>query len=114
MINAVKHRLRLQELKVLDDKRWQDQQQIELYQARISRVFSKKVKKRDFKKGDLVLAVRRSMMMTHKTKEKFQPKWEGPFIVESVYSNGTYRLITPDNNTLMMPINGRFLKKYYP
>jgi len=69
---------------------------------------------RTFKKGDLVLAVRRPMVMTHKTKEKFQPKWEGPFVVESVYSNGAYRLITSNGDILMMPINGRFLKKYYP
>jgi len=52
--------------------------------------------------------------MTHKTKEKFQPKWEGPFVVESVYSNRSYHLITPEGNTLMMSIDGRFLKKYYP
>ena len=90
-----KHRLRLQELEGLDDKRLQAQQQIELYQARIIRTFNKKVKERTFKKGDLVLAVRRPMVMTHKTKGKFQPKWEGPFVVESVYSNGAYRLITP-------------------
>jgi len=32
------------------------------------------------------------MVITHKTKEKFNPKWEGPFIVESVYSNGAYHL----------------------
>jgi len=50
----------------------------------------------------------------HKTKEKFQPKWEGPFVVKSVYSNGAYRLINPDGDTLIMPINGKFLKKYYP
>ena len=54
------------------------------------------------------------MVMTHKTKEKFQPKWEGPFVVESVYSNGAYHLITLDDNTLIIPINDRFLKKYYP
>jgi len=54
------------------------------------------------------------MIMTFKTKGKFQPKWEGPFIIETVYSNGAYRLITLDGDTLMMPINGRFLKKYYP
>jgi len=53
------------------------------------------------------------MVMTHKIKEKFQPKWEGPFVVESVYLNGAYRLITMNDDTLMMPINGRFLKKYY-
>jgi len=98
----------------LNDKRMQAQQQIELYQARITKAFNKKVKERTFKKGDLLLAVRRPMVMMHKTKEKFQPKWEGPFVVESVYSNGAYRLITLDDNTLMMSINGRFLKKYYP
>ena len=114
MTTEEKHRQRLQELEALDDKRLQAQQQIELYQARITRAFNKKVKVRTFKKGDLVLAVRRPMVMTHKTKGKFQPKWEGPFVVESVYSNGSYSLITPNGDTLMMPINGRFLKKYYP
>ena len=55
------------------------------------------------------------MIMTHKTKGKFQPKWEVPFMIETVYSNGAYRLImTPDGDMLMMPINDRFLKKYYP
>jgi len=98
-------RLRLQELEALDEKRLQDQQHIELFQARISKAFNKKVKQRVFQKGDLVLAVRRLMIITHKTKGKFQPKWKGPFVIE---------LITPDGDTLMMPINGRFLKKYYP
>jgi len=98
----------------LDDKCLQAQQQIELYHARITRAFNKKVKEQTFKKGDLILAVRRPIMMTHKTKEKFQPKWEGPFVVELVYSNRAYRLITPDGDMLMMPIYGRFLKKYYP
>jgi len=37
-------------------------------------VFNKKVKEQTFKKGYLVLAVRRPMVMTYKTKEKFQPK----------------------------------------
>ena len=90
---------------MLDDKRLQAQQQIELYQAQITRAFNRKVKERTFKKGDLVLTVRRPMVMTHhKTKGKFQPKWEGPFVVESVYSNRAYRLITPDGDTLMMPL----------
>ena len=61
-------------LEALDDKRLQAQQQIELYQARITKAFNKKVKERTFKKGDLVLAVKRPMVITHKTKGKFQPK----------------------------------------
>ena len=44
MTNEEKHRLRLQELEALDDKRLQAQQQIELYQARITRAFKKKVR----------------------------------------------------------------------
>jgi len=54
------------------------------------------------------------MVMTHKTKGKFQPKWEGLFVVKSVYSNRAYRLINEEGDMLMMPIIGRFLKKYYP
>ena len=54
------------------------------------------------------------MIMTHKTKDKFQPKWEGPFMIEIAYSNGAYRVITSDGDMLMMSINSRFLKKYYP
>ena len=50
------------------------------------------------------------MVMIHKAKGKFQPKWEGPFVVESVDSNGAYRLINPEGDLLMMSINGKFLK----
>jgi hypothetical protein len=106
--------LRLQELEALDEKRLQAQQYIEMYQARFLRAFNKKFKERVFKVGDLVLVVRRPMIMTHKTKGKFQPKWEGPFVIESVYSNGAYRLIDEKGGLLMMPINGKFLKKYHP
>ena len=64
----------LQELEALDEKRLQAQQHIVLYQARISKAFNKKVKQTVFQKGDLVLAIRRPMVMTHKTRGKFQPK----------------------------------------
>ena len=80
--NEERHRLWLQEMEAFDDKRLHAQQQIELYQVRITRAFNKKVKEQTFKKGDLVLTVRRLMVMTHKTKEKFQLKWEGSFVAE--------------------------------
>ena len=38
------------------------------------------------------------MIMTHKTKGKFQPKWEGPFVIETVYSNRAYRLMISDGD----------------
>jgi len=45
---------------------------------------------------------------------KFQPKWEGSFVIGTVHSNGAYHLMTSDGDLLMMPINGKLLKKYYP
>ena len=74
MTDDEKHQLRLQELEALEGKRLQAQQHIKLYQARISRAFNKKVRERIFKKGDIILAVRRPMVMINKTKENFQPK----------------------------------------
>ncbi|XP_020258850.1 uncharacterized protein LOC109835279 [Asparagus officinalis] len=74
MTDEEQHRLRLQELEVLDDMRLQAQQQIELYHAQISKAYNKKVKEQIFKEDDLVLAVRRPMVMTYKTKGKFNSK----------------------------------------
>lgn len=53
--------------------------------ARISKTFDKKHKEQTFKKGNLLLAVRRSMVMMYKTKGKFQPKWVGLFIMECLF-----------------------------
>ena len=54
MTNEEKHRLWLQELEALDNKRLQGQQQIELYQVRISRAFNKKVKERTFDRSHIL------------------------------------------------------------
>jgi len=70
-IDEENHRLHLQELEALDEKRLWAEQRIELYQAHILKAFNKKVKEKVFQKGDLVLTIRRSMVMTHKTKGKF-------------------------------------------
>jgi len=50
------------------------------------------------------------MVMIHKTTDKLQPKWEGPFMVETVYSNRAYLLTNPNGDTLLMPINEKFFK----
>ncbi|XP_059277863.1 uncharacterized protein LOC132032067 [Lycium ferocissimum] len=49
-------RLRLAELEALDEKRPEAQQNLECYQARLSRAFNKKVRLRSFQVGDQVLA----------------------------------------------------------
>ncbi|KAL6505259.1 hypothetical protein OROGR_025076 [Orobanche gracilis] len=104
--------LRLEELEALDEKRLEAQQRLECYQARIAKTFNKKVKIRSFQVGDLVLAVRRPIVVTHRMGNKFLPKWDGPHVVKEVYTNGAYKLISEDGVNIG-PINGKFLKRYY-
>ncbi|KAM1151574.1 hypothetical protein EV1_033957 [Malus domestica] len=100
-------KLRLQELEALDEKRLEAQQHLECYQARISKAFNKKVLPRSFQMGDLVLSLRRPIITTHKTKSKFTLKWDGPYIIQEVYTNGAY-LIMAEDGLKIGPINGRF------
>ena len=105
-------KLRLQELEALDEKRLEAQQCLECYQALPSSTFNKRVKPRAFQVGDLILAVRRPIITTHRTSNKFTSKWDGPYVVQEVYTNGAYKLI--DNDGVRIgPINGKFLKRFY-
>lgn len=53
------------------------------------------------------------MILTHKLKGKFEPQWEGPYVADEVYSNGTYALHNKERDWSMMPINGKFLQKVF-
>ncbi|KAL0411999.1 UNVERIFIED_CONTAM: hypothetical protein Slati_3789600 [Sesamum latifolium] len=102
----------LEELEALDEKRLAAQQRLEYYQARLSRAFNKKVRLRSFQVGDLVLAVRRPVITTHRMENKFLPKWDGLYVVKEAYTNGAYKLIVEDDLRIG-PSNGKFLKRYY-
>ena len=43
---------------------------------------------------------------------KFEPKWEGPYIVEKVYGNGTHE-VTNCESQIKTTINENYLKRYY-
>ncbi|XP_074283795.1 uncharacterized protein LOC141608333 [Silene latifolia] len=105
-------KLRLAELEALDEKRLEAQQKLQCYQARLSRAFNKKVRPRSFQVGDLVLAVRRPIITSHKPVGKFTSKWDGPYVVQEVYTNGAYKIVDEDG-VRVGPINGKFLKRYY-
>ena len=53
------------------------------------------------------------MIITHKSKGKFELKWERPYVIDKVYSNGAHTVLTLEGERCMMPINGKFLKHYY-
>jgi hypothetical protein len=75
-------RLRFQELDALEEGRLQAVQNLELYHQNMVRAYNKLVKQRVFRKGELVLILQCPIIVTHKTKGKFEPKSEVPFIIE--------------------------------
>ncbi|KAL2944011.1 Gypsy retrotransposon integrase-like protein 1 [Bienertia sinuspersici] len=106
-------KLRLAELEALDEKRLGAQQKLDCYQARLSRAFNKRVRVRSFQVRDMVLAVRRPIITSKKTGSKFTSKWDGPYVVQEVYTNGAYKIVDADG-VRVGPINGKLLKRYYP
>ena len=105
--------IRLQQLDSLEEDRLNALQDLELYRRNMVRAYDKLVKPRVFWKGELILVLRRPIVIKGKAKGKLEPEWEGPFVIEQVYDGGAYQLIDQHGERPMPPINGRFLKKYY-
>ena len=105
--------MRLAELEELDEKRLEAQQNLECYQARLSRACNKKVCLRCFQVREQILAVRIPIITLHKSGAKFTSKWGGPYVIQEAYSNGAYKLVDADGLRIG-PINAKFLKRYYP
>ena len=64
------------------------------YKQKTSSYFRKKIKKRQYVKGDLVLRAIEVSYPGHQG--KLIPNWEGPYIVPQVVRPGTYKLSTMD------------------
>ncbi|XP_070022236.1 uncharacterized protein [Nicotiana sylvestris] len=80
-------------------------------EARLSRAFNKKVLLRSFQVGDQVLAIRRPIITSCKSREKFTSKWDGPYVLQEAYSSGDYKIVDADD-MIIGPINGKFLKSH--
>jgi len=63
----------------------------------------------EFKEGDLVLKYKH----TKEKQSKFMFKWVGPYRIQQVYGNGSYRLKTMDGKILKSTTNGDDLKHYH-
>jgi hypothetical protein len=80
-----------------------------IYKERIKRWYDKRLKKKVFKEGDKVLLYN----LRFKTigKGKLQSKWDGPYVVHSVLSNGAVTIMDVKGDQFM--VNGQRLKIYY-
>ncbi|KAI5588689.1 hypothetical protein BDE02_05G114500 [Populus trichocarpa] len=71
-----------------------------------------KVRSCSFQEVDLILAIRRSIIMSKCMGNKFLSKWNDPFMVQEVYTNEAYKIID-ENGLKIGPVNDKFLKRYY-
>ena len=82
------------------------------YQRRLANFYNKRVRPRVFHPGDLVLR----KVFENKadpTVGKFQPNWEGPYIVRRLGEPGSYAIDTIDGTHVPRMWNAMHLKMYY-
>jgi hypothetical protein len=80
-----------------------------IYKERIKSWYDIRLKKKEFKEGDKVLLYN-SRFKTF-GKGKLQSKWDGPYVVHLVLSNGAVTIMDVKGDEFM--VNGQRLKVYY-
>jgi hypothetical protein len=80
------------------------------YQQSLRRYQTRKIRRRDFSEGDLVLRLRQDKRGRH----KLSPSWEGPYVVVKVLKPDTYKLANEDGKELTNAWNIQQLRRFYP
>jgi hypothetical protein len=80
------------------------------YQQALRRYQARKIRRRVFSEGDLVLRLRQDSRGRH----KLSPPWEGPYVVVKVLKPGTYKLANEDGEELTNASNIQQLRRFYP
>jgi transposase InsO family protein len=102
----VKRRIQINELEEMRLKAYEN---ASIYKERIKRWYDKRLKKKEFKEGDKVLLYNSRFKTSRKG--KLQSKWDRPYVVHSVLSNGAVTIIDVKGDQFM--VNGQPLKVYY-
>jgi hypothetical protein len=80
------------------------------YQQALRRYQARKIRRRDFNEGDLVLRLHQDNQGCH----KLSPPWEGPYVVVKVLKPGTNKLANEDGEELTKARNIQQLRRFYP
>ena len=76
-------------------------------------MFDKRAKADNFQVGDWVLKWD-SVKQDKGNNGKFDSLWIGPFVIDHVYENNTFKLHNLEGEEVFDgPVNGRFLKLYF-
>jgi transposase InsO family protein len=80
------------------------------YQQALRRYQARKIRRRDFDEGDLVLR----LCQDNRGHHKLSPPWEGPYAVVKVLKPDTYKLANEDGEELTNAWNIQQLRRFYP
>ncbi|KAM0990467.1 hypothetical protein ACFX2C_008981 [Malus domestica] len=114
LVSAEYNQSMRQELEDLEEAQL-DAYNLLVAQKRIAeRAYNKKVRQKTFDEGELVWQTVLPVGLKDPRFGKWSPNWEGPFVVHKVYGKKAYHLRDRTGLVHKLPINGQFLKKYYP
>ena len=102
---------RLDQLNLIYEKRLAAFCHGQMYQRRMIKDFNKKIKPRAYQTGDLV--IKPIILLKGDPRGKWNPTYEGPFVVKKVFSGGFMMLTTMDGEDFLDPVNTDIVKKYY-
>ena len=102
----------IKELDTSDELREAAAIRVTSYQRRLANFYNKRVRPRVFQPGDLVL--RRVFENTaDPTVGKFQPNWEGQYVVTRPGESGSYAINKTNGTPVPRMWNSMHLKRYY-
>lgn len=102
---------RLDQLNLIDEKRLAAVCHGQVYQKKMRRAFDKRVRPQSYKPGDLV--IKRIILPQGDPRGKWTPVYEGPFVVQKLFSSGAMMLVTMDGEYFPHPVNADIVKKYF-
>jgi transposase InsO family protein len=103
-------RAREDSLDQLDEARLVALMHFARYQQSLRRYQARRVRRRDFSEGDLVLR----LLQDNRGRNKLSPPWEGPYVVVKVLKPSTYKLANEDGEELTNAWNIQQLRRFYP
>ncbi|XP_034213026.1 uncharacterized protein K02A2.6-like [Prunus dulcis] len=104
----------LLELEGLDESRIDTLNKLLAGKQALSRAYNKRVKNKSFEEGEIVWKAVLPLRTHIAGYGKWSPTWESPFIIKQILGLGAYKLQDRDGDVHAAPINGKWLKKFYP